>query len=341
MDGGGPIGRRGFLALGAGVAFGLSGCESSSGGRRGPAGSAATPTSPAIRPRLPTSTATSPLTPSPALPSVRPWQPDPGDIEPALKTQAARIVEAIGTWTGNDRGLSAAASRVVALGEHGALAGAARPLISAASSAVVEVIEVQYGGLLAASASVLVVCRQWSADTSGGVSDGGTTVDVRLRKTAGRWEVTALRPARSGPAAADVSSPAARVLADPQITLPPTAVADIESGQVHDSVLAALMMLARSYRIHVSVIRSGHPTYVFGTHRISDHFRGRAFDTWRINGKLVVDPNTSRGLIADYMRAAAAAGSYNVGGPVQLSGSGGRFFTNPTHHDHVHIAFDH
>jgi hypothetical protein len=41
------------------------------------------------------------------------------------------------------------------------------------------------------------------------------------------------------------------------------------------------------------------------------------------------------------MRDAAAAGSYNVGGPVQLSGGTApdQFFSDATHHDHVHIGF--
>ncbi|MGN5381685.1 hypothetical protein ACQ4WX_45170 [Streptomyces lasalocidi] len=40
------------------------------------------------------------------------------------------------------------------------------------------------------------------------------------------------------------------------------------------------------------------------------------------------------------MRDAAAAGSYNVGGPVLLSGGGpDHFFSDATHHDHVHVGF--
>ena len=80
--------------------------------------------------------------------------------------------------------------------------------------------------------------------------------------------------------------------------------------------------MSRDYRIDVSVIRSGHPVFVFGTSRRSDHPKGRAFDTWRINGHPVVDPRTSRTLVVEYMHAAASAGSYNVGGPYALSGPG-------------------
>jgi hypothetical protein len=39
-----------------------------------------------------------------------------------------------------------------------------------------------------------------------------------------------------------------------------------------------MLELARTYRIGISVIRSGHPINVFGTNRPSDHPRGRAFD---------------------------------------------------------------
>jgi hypothetical protein len=103
-------------------------------------------------------------------------------------------------------------------------------------------------------------------------------------------------------------------------------------------VLNALTVLAKRYRIGVSVVRSGHPKYVFGTTRFSDHPRGRAFDTWRID-HAVVDEATPESLVVEYMKAAAAAGSYNVGGPYLLSSSGSQFFSDATHHDHVHAGF--
>jgi len=73
-----------------------------------------------------------------------------------------------------------------------------------------------------------------------------------------------------------------------------------------------------AYRIHVSVVRSGHPVHVFGTDRLSDHPRGRAFDTWAIDGRPVVARSTPRSLVEEYLHAAADAGSYNVGGPYLL-----------------------
>jgi hypothetical protein len=88
----------------------------------------------------------------------------------------------------------------------------------------------------------------------------------------------------------------------------------------------------------VSVVRSGHPVHVFGTDRRSDHPPGRAFDTWRIADHAVVRPSTPRALVTAYMEALAAAGSYNVGGPVLL-GAAPQYFSDRTHHDHVHAGF--
>jgi hypothetical protein len=267
------------------------------------------------------------------------WNPTTAEIHPEVKLAAVRVVEAVGTWGPGHHGVAAAAARVSAVGQPGSLARQALPLVGNYANAAVQVIDAQYGGILATTASVLVVCRQWLGGPAGHVVTGGTTVDVRLRAQRGRWMVTELRPAHPGAAARALSASAKRVLASSRIGLPPASVADVRSGQVHESVLQALLALAHDYRIDVSVIRSGHPRFVFGTTRLSDHPRGRAFDTWRINGHAVVDSRTSRSLVVDYMGAAASAGSYNVGGPYLLSGRANQFFSDTTHHDHVHAGF--
>lgn len=233
---------------------------------------------------------------------MRTWTPGRGEIEPEAKRAAVQAVEKL-------------------LG---------RP------DRVVEVIDAQYGGLLADSASVLVPCRVYSI-ANGKVVTGGTTVDVRLIRSAQTWRVTALHPAEPGSAARTLSAAAQQVLTSDRIILPPASAADIRSGTVHDTVLTAMLTLAQDYRIGISVIRSGHPLNVFGTTRPSDHPQGRAFDTWQINGKAVVDPATPRTLITTYMRASATTGSYNVGGPYQLPGA--TYFSDQTHHDHIHAGF--
>jgi hypothetical protein len=293
------VDRRAFLALSGALLLG--GCRAAStAARTRTAGGG--PTARSSRTTRPTPTTAAPRTPAP-LPRVRRWRPSPNDIEPRAKLAAVRTIEARGN--ANDRAL--------------------------------QVIDAQYGGILSDSASVLVVCRSWQRAAEE-VIEGGATYDVRLSLTGRGWRVTAIHPSHPG-ARADVLLPAAtRVLAHRRIELPPAARADVASGQVHTSVLSAMLRLAETYRIGVSVVRSGHPIYVFGTSRLSDHPRGRAFDTWRINGNAVVDPGTSPRLVTGYMEAAAAAGSYNVGGPYLL-GSAAQFFSDNTHHDHVHAGF--
>lgn len=328
------------MMLGVGLVLSAAGCTSPPGQRQRASGPVSSASPPAETPQpspIPSVTRSSVRV---ALPKIRAWRPNAGDIEPEAKAKAVRVIEAIGSWRVGGAGLAAAESRVAALGEAGRVARQAPTLLHAASGAVVEVIDAQYGGILADTASVLVACRQWWA-TDRVLTPGGTTVDVRLSRVGSHWRVTALHPAHPGPAAVRVSAVAQQILRSARIQLPPASVADVRSGRVHESVLNALLDLAKDYSIGVSVIRSGHPTYVFGTNRPSDHPRGRAFDTWRINGQAVVDPATPKKLITGYMEAAAAAGSYNVGGPYQLAGSGNQFFSDATHHDHVHAGFLH
>lgn len=264
---------------------------------------ASTASRPARRSPRPSPERTTTSQTSPGAP-FHPWRPDPNDVEPAAKVAAVRAVEARGRSRGS----------------------------------ALEVLDAQYGGLLTDAACVLVVCRRWAPASGPPMPAGGSTYDVRLVRSSGGWRVTAVHPSRPGPPAARLSATARRVLAEPRIELPPASRADVLSGAVHDSVLTAMLALARTYRIGVSVVRSGHPTYVFGTSRLSDHPRGRAFDTWRIDGQMVVDRRTPRRLVVGYMDAAAAAGSYNVGGPYLL-GAAPQFFSDLTHHDHVHAGF--
>ncbi|MFB6811220.1 hypothetical protein [Streptomyces sp. NPDC056387] len=340
----GGVGRRSLL-LGAAAwcTAAAAGCSPGAG-----ASPASRTTPPAAGTRPPAGAAASPSAPAPApsgkLPAAAPWRPGPGEIEPAAKLAAVRLVEALGTWPSGRGGPGGAAARAAALGIAAPLAtrlaAQAGPLTPAADQAVLRVIDAQYGGLLPDTASVLVPYTQ-STRTGSAVHEGGTTVDVRLARTRAGWAVTALHPGRPGPPAAALGASARAVLARPRIELPPAAAADVRSGTVHESVLRAMLRLADTYRMSVSVVRSGHPTNVFGTGRPSDHPPGRAFDVWRVDGRPVVDPATPRSLITAFMRAAAAAGSYNVGGPVRLSGGIGpnQFFSDATHHDHVHVGF--
>ena len=76
---------------------------------------------------------------------------------------------------------------------------------------------------------------------------------------------------RSDAAVAELSAAAVQVLGSPRIVLPPAASTDIRSGQVHESVLAAMLALSSTFTIGVSVLRSGHPITVFATSHLIDH----------------------------------------------------------------------
>jgi hypothetical protein len=293
---------RAAVAVGVtGVGTLLAGCGSSSSRPSG--ASTSGPSTSSAGPSLGTPTSATASAPAPALPDVSAWHPDAGDLSPLAKVTAVRRIERAGN--GADRAL--------------------------------QVVDAQYGGLLTDSASVLVVTRSWTR-RGGRLVEGGHTYDVRLSRTPTGWRTTAVHPSTPGESATTHSTAARRVLASRRIVLPPAGRADVLSGQVHDSVLQAMLVMSASYRIHISVVRSGHPIYVFGTDRLSDHPQGRAFDTWAIDGRAVVDPRTPRILVEDYMHAAATAGSYNVGGPYLL-GAAPQWFSDATHHDHVHAGF--
>ena len=163
------------------------------------------------------------------------------------------------------------------------------------SDRAVEVIDAQYGGLLADSASVLVVTRSWrrSGDR---LVPGGRTFDVRLsrrgRALAGRrgppvaTRATGGRPSPRRPARARQRPhrPAAGRAAGRGVGQRPRQRADRDARRV-----------AAPTGSGSASLRSGHPLHVFGTTRLSDHPQGRAFDTWRIDGHAVVDARTSRG----------------------------------------------
>ena len=347
MSEGPTLGRRLLLSglAATGAAF-LPACTSStSRAASGQPSSAATKSgaSPAVSPS-PTAT---PATAA-SLPVTHPWQPTSSEVSPAVKLGAVRLLEAVLAWRPGGHGLAAARAPAAALGYDPRLADQLAGLLTAAPSAAVQVVDAQYGGILSASSSVLVVLRQWLAGPTGSpaasggsvhpATAGGTTVDVRLVAATPSWRVTALHPAAPGAPATRLSSLAASLLAEPRLRLPVAAHADLRSGTISTGVLTSLRGLTDRHVVDVSVVKSGHPLYVFGTSRRSDHPRGHAVDVWAVDGKAVVEP-ANRALVESVMRLGIALGAYQVGGPVDLDGGGSRYFSDHTHHDHIHLGF--
>jgi hypothetical protein len=335
----GQSSRRAFLALLAGAGAGvLTACQ---------AGATARPSSTRSSSGLSGQGQTAGSTPSASaptpstgtgqdLPAGRPWVAQPGEVEPQVKAVATGVVRACASWAAGGAGLAAARRRVARLGQNPDVVSAFAPLTGTEVAASCRIVDAQYGGILATTSSVLVVLDQWRLGSDGVVRPGGTTVDVRLALTGGRWLVVAAYPAHPGAELPQPPTLARQVLANDRIRLPYAARADLATGAIASSVMEQLLAMADRWVVDVSVVRSGHPFYVFGTSRPSDHPKGRAVDVWALDGKALVRP-VNHGLAVDGMRLAVARGAYNVGGPVLLSGP--QYFSDRTHQDHIHLGF--
>ena len=271
------------------------------------------------------------------LPKTRPWAPNAGEIDPSIKARATLLLESVGAWTGGRGTLIAAQLRASAAGFNPNLVEALAALYGEGESAVIQVRDAQYGGILGSSASVLVVVDQWRLMPDGSIRAGGTTVDVRLAQASPHWRIVKVLPAHPGGSTSHLSLSARRVLSDSRIRLPYAARADVKTGRVHDSVLQLLLELSALHFVDISVIRSGHPLLVFGTSKPSDHPRGRAVDIWALDSRPLVVPSNHL-LATSAMRFAASKGAYNVGGPVLLRGP--QYFSDRTHQDHIHLGFN-
>jgi hypothetical protein len=259
-------------------------------------------------------------------------------VDPKVKRLATEVAQLVGTWSRGASGLRSAKRRLAAAGHDPSLAESLADLLPGADEAVTRIVDAQYGGILASSASVLTVVRQWYLDADGVLHEHGTTLDIRLAASGNRWHVTQILPADPGPAVTGLSNAARAVLANPRLHLPEACRADIHAGRIHDSVLLALTTLSRRHVLDVSILRSGHPYHVFGTNRVSDHPRGRAVDIWAVDGHPIVVP-ANRARTVAFMREASATGPWQAGGPVDLDGAAKAYFSDPTHHDHVHLGF--
>ncbi len=349
------LGRRSLLIAAAGI--GLAACTADPGpatstssaatGSSSPTTSTPSTTPTTSTPTTSTTTSTTPAAPTTTaaaapLPAGAVWPVPPGDVEPAAKQPGVRLVESLTAWAPGQGGAGATGDRVRATGipadRATALTAAAAPFLRAGDEATSRVISAQYGGLTADLASILVTYEQWGRDAEGRVVRGGSAADVRLSRQSSGWVVTELRPADPGPALANPSALVTAVLSNSRIRLPPSAAADLAAGNLMPKPMQALLTLAKTYDIDVSIVHSAHPTNVFETNRLSDHTRKRAFDVWAVNGQPVLGASTSASLVDGFMRATVAAGAYNVGGPRQLSGAA--YFSDRTHSDHVHVGFN-
>lgn len=346
MSGGRPLSRRTVLVGGlgfGGLGLGLAGCRSGGAGAPAADGAPGTPGSPGAREPSDGLGPTSPGTPA-NLPRPSAWQPRGAEKRPELKVLAARVVEALsavaeGTAPVGAAALSAAGSRLRAVGADARLAEAAATAIPPGSPAVGQVIYPQYGGLLDDAASVMVVVQQtWRAEDV--LQTRQIVVDVRLAYARSGWRVSELRPA-VGAAVAPDTAPAAvgALLRMPTLSLPGPAQQDLLTV-AQPKLIDMLTRLAAGHELSVSTLRSGHPRQVFGTTGDSNHWRGLAVDVWAFDGTAVVERAPDDPALLALLQEARSLGLTEVGSPTDPDGKGKIFFANALHRDHIHLAFD-
>lgn len=185
-----------------------------------------------------------------ALPRTRPWHPQKGEVDPSVKACATLLVKTVDAWTASAGTVAAARKRAAEVAFDPSLVDALAPLLGDGHSAVLQVSDAQYSGILGTSASVLVVVDQWRLMPNGSLRVGGTTVDVRLAKVSPHWRTVDVLPTRPGSPMAHLTSVAQRVLFKSRIRLPDTARADVLASGIHDTVLALLLEIST---LHVMV----------------------------------------------------------------------------------------
>lgn len=270
------------------------------------------------------------------LPATTVWQPGPGEPQPEVKQAASAFIETAGTWVDG----AGAAAALRAAGVPSAVASTATALEAAdAVYSTVQVIYPQYGGLIADRAAVMILFDQNLEMADGSTTSRQLALDVRLaRQASGGWAVERVNPLTSLGPTIGLSETARAVLAEPRLELSAPARLDVSTGRMDDRLLRVLLGLAQERVLSVQVMSTGHIQTVYPTERVSNHAVGRAVDIRAVDGLPVVDPATSRDMLADVVVRAGELGATEVGAPFDLNGERTGFFTDIVHQDHLHIG---
>lgn len=287
----------------------------------------------------PTSSTTT--TAPPRLAAVERYTPLAGEPVPELKALAADALQAVGTYEEGEGTPASALTRIGPDVDAELVDSAGRLLVPEAASSI-EIVYPQLGGLTDDAASIMVVYR-WRTLSGGTETQQSRTADMRLARGADGWRVTTVASLGGDPAPGDPSSltpSATAVLGNAKIELADSARWDIEAGRVGDTVLDAMLSLARDHSLSVTVLATGHPREVFETPSVSNHTEGRGVDIWAVDGVPVVAQRTAGSVVEVMVRELLDAGVTEIGSPWDLDGPGGASFTNVVHQDHLHVAFD-
>lgn len=176
-----------------------------------------------------------------------------------------------------------------------------------------------------------------------GGGDAATLRNALRRYNNASWYVESVLAdaARYGEAEVSVVAAApAELLANPRLVLTDRARNDLAAGVVDARVVALLAAVTASHTVGVSVLKTGHSTFVEGTARVSNHFAGRAVDIYMVDGGPVSPSSAATAALVEWLGSIqGAARPSEVGQPLADVGRLG-FFTDAAHQDHIHIGFD-
>jgi hypothetical protein len=263
------------------------------------------------------------------------------EVHRQAKTTACTIAEGLTTYEPGTTPARLAARATEDAERRPALVKAVRPLHHAGGWSRGSVVYPQMGGLRGDRASVMVVVRQEAGKGAQTQLVETRTLDIRLVRVAGSWTFDRLASAggEAVPRPGRLPAAARAVLDDDRIALPDSARWDIYRGAVSTSLLRLMADLADQSSYDVAVLRTGHPRYVFGTTRLSQHTAGRAFDIYRVGRHLVVDDRREGSRTQRLARwLTARAELSQLGSPWALDGGVAPSFTDSVHQDHLHVA---
>ena len=133
----------------------------------------------------------------------------------------------------------------------------------------------------------------------------------------------------------------ARVLVDhPDLSLTPPARQDLLDGTIDQRVIDFLAWALERHTISVSVLRSGHSTYVAGTDRVSNHWYGRGVDIYAVDGELVsASSQLARAFALEAIALTGPVRPSEIGLPWgDLAGRAGAF-SDRSHQRHIHAGW--
>jgi len=130
------------------------------------------------------------------------------------------------------------------------------------------------------------------------------------------------------------------LLGNDAIAFAPAAADDIAHGIADRRLVSLLAWIAERHRIVVSVIKTGHPRFVTGTRKVSNHWYGRAATISEVDGRPVsAHSDAAAALWKELLTAPRAIRPDEIGAPWS-SPANPRWFTGPGEQATLHVGFD-